>query len=91
VFAQGSTNGKPIDASRAAPPPPNSHSQIVARRNMLWLLAVERGLQDPISGRVRPYSIAEVAAIWGTSQTHVRVGITRARRIRQRYLPANVT
>jgi hypothetical protein len=86
ALALGTSNGQAVDAARPSPPVPNSHAQATARRYMLWLLATEHGLPDPVTRRTRHYSTAELALLWGTSANSIRVGITRARRIRQKCL-----
>jgi hypothetical protein len=85
ALALGSSNGKAVDAAKPTPSRPNSRDQFTARRNLLWLLAVEDGLPDPVTRRTRIYTSAELARLWGTSHVNVRVGITRARQIRQRW------
>jgi hypothetical protein len=49
---------------------------------MLWLFAVEVGLHDPVTGRVRPHSTEELAQIFGVGPRSVQLGIQRARAIR---------
>jgi hypothetical protein len=78
-----STDGRPVDASKPAPPKPTTREQYTARRNLLWLTALETGLPDPVTGRTRPHSCAELAGLWNTSRGHITMGITRARRLRQ--------
>lgn len=55
-----------------------------ASRHMLWLQAVEKGLPDPASGRIRPYTTAELAELWGVSQRTVQYGVIAARELQGR-------
>jgi hypothetical protein len=42
------------------------------------------GMTDPLTGRTRTFTSTELARLWSTSANHIAVGVTRARRIRQR-------
>jgi len=48
------------------------------RRNALWLHATTKGLIDPVQNRPRPYSVNELAALWGVTPKAVRNGIKEA-------------
>jgi hypothetical protein len=48
------------------------------RRNALWLHATTQGLFDPQQNRERPYSVADLAALWGVTTRTVRNGIREA-------------
>lgn len=69
-----------------APPAPAlmpTRSQLQARRNAVWLRAVEVGMYDPSIDRKRPHSVAEVALLWDVSVRTVQLGIASARRLRE--------
>ena len=60
-----------------------SRTQVARHRWALWLHAVEVGLYDPRSGRVRPHTPTEIARIYGVTVQHVREGIAVARQLRE--------
>lgn len=57
--------------------------QWMARRNALWLAAVEIGAYDPGSRRVRKYTVRELACLYGLTKQAVRNGIAAARSDRE--------
>lgn len=56
------------------------------RRNALWLHATARGLFDPAQNRIRPYTVNELAALWGVTPKSVRNGIKDAQKDQERLL-----
>jgi len=48
------------------------------RRNALWLHATTEGLFDPSQGRVRPYTVNEIADLWAVTSRTVRYGLDEA-------------
>ena len=73
-------DGPAVYAEKSRREAPTS-SQYVNRRHALWLHANRIGLHDPVTGRVRPHSVSELAALWDLTPRAVRLGLENARRL----------
>jgi hypothetical protein len=78
VTFHGAHVAPPAPAPALMPTP----EQVQARRNAVWLRAVEVGMYDPATNRKRPHSTAEIALLWDVSPRTVQLGLASARKLR---------
>jgi hypothetical protein len=82
TFAACSLSGAPVQVGSRARASRHEPKQTQARRHALWLNAVEVGLFDPVSGRIRPHTTSEIARLFGVGVRAVQLGIASARSLR---------
>ena len=77
-----STQREPRPVGYRSAPERMTRRQVFARRNELWLTALERGLPDE-DGRLSRCDVRLIAALWGKSALTVERGIESARHLRE--------
>jgi hypothetical protein len=82
TFAACSLSGPAVQVGTRPRSSRHEPKQTLARRHALWLNASEVGLFDPVSGRVRPHTTAEIARLFGVGVRAVQLGIASARALR---------
>jgi hypothetical protein len=82
TFAACSLSGPAVQIGNRMRPVRHEPAQALARRHALWLNALEVGLFDPVTGRIRPHSTAEIAQLFGVGIRAVQLGIASARATR---------
>jgi hypothetical protein len=85
-FVKGSEDGPEVYAETPRRERNNwSPAQVAARRHAMWLHLVDVGMLHPRDKRVRPWTVAEVAGIFGVTAPTVYRGIEEARRTRNAF------
>jgi hypothetical protein len=78
-----SLSGRQVPLPIRARPERPTVEQMQARRNAIWLHAVEVGKYDPATNMIRRWTVSELALLYEKSTRTIQLGIASARRLRE--------